>query len=76
MNRKKNKGSDHAPEGWRKKKKGHSSGHSEKKVARLEDTSDPFPATPETLSLHTKEVVAAYNGVIPFSRYASDTRLW
>lgn len=59
----------------KKRKKGRSSGWKEKKVERVEYSIDPFTATPELLSHDTQEVVAAFRGVVPFSKYVSDTLL-
>lgn len=64
-----------APKGC-KNGKSYSSGHREKKkVARYEDTIDHLLAPPEILIPGTQEVVPAFKGVFPISRYANTSLL-
>lgn len=72
---KKEKTTNTALEGSKKMKKQHYSSRREKKVAWVEDTIDPFTYPPKCLILETQEFVAAFKGVVPFSRYASDSLL-
>lgn len=38
----------------------------------MEDTLDPLSAPPELFSPNTNEVVVAFKGVVPYSRYVND----